>query len=408
MEIADQIVRELAIEHFFNIQLVGEHVIEINPRISTIVYQEDLNLPYLGVKRALGEISDDELAGCARGSGRAGRPALLRPGRVGRPGRRLPRARAWLSAHCGSRTARSTRPGSRGRTCRRCAGAASTRGSSSSSATGSTPRPTGRSTRQEQSVAQPAGAAGGGARAPAAADRRLPLLLRPHARPEAVQFPLLRAARKKSVMHYLGSDIRGKTPEQLAYGKQADAQVVGSYDAIRWVPEAEVIPPGVDLARIAAGAAVRPRPAGDRPRALLAPAQGHRARDRGRRGARRRARDRRGPPPRRGPRALPGGRHRRRPAERRLVRPVRDRGDGARQAGRDLPARRGRPAHRGGVRHARPDRLRDRGDAPRDAPPARRRRGTPARLGAAWRAYVEQVHDLDRVADRLLDLYARL
>ena len=45
-------------------------------------------------------------------------------------------------------------------------------------------------------------------------------------------------------MHYLGSDIRGKTPEQLAYGKRADAEIVGSYDAIRWVPEAEVIPPG--------------------------------------------------------------------------------------------------------------------------------------------------------------------
>jgi glycosyltransferase involved in cell wall biosynthesis len=30
------------------------------------------------------------------------------------------------------------------------------------------------------------------------------------------------------------------------------------------------------------------------------------------------------------------------------------------------------------------------------------------RIGAASRAYVEQVHDLDRVADRLLDLYARL
>ena len=62
MRIADRIVAELEIEHFFNIQLVGEHVIEINPRISTIVYQEDLNLPYLGVKRALGEISAEELA----------------------------------------------------------------------------------------------------------------------------------------------------------------------------------------------------------------------------------------------------------------------------------------------------------------------------------------------------------
>jgi len=61
MEIADRIVREVAIEWFFNIQLVGDRVIEINPRISTVVYQEDLNLPWLGVKRALGEISDGEL-----------------------------------------------------------------------------------------------------------------------------------------------------------------------------------------------------------------------------------------------------------------------------------------------------------------------------------------------------------
>jgi len=73
MEIADRLVAELAIEHFFNIQLVGEHVIEINPRISTIVYQDDLNLAYLGIKRALGEISDEELVGL--------RPRV-RPGRA--------------------------------------------------------------------------------------------------------------------------------------------------------------------------------------------------------------------------------------------------------------------------------------------------------------------------------------
>jgi glycosyltransferase involved in cell wall biosynthesis len=68
--------------------------------------------------------------------------------------------------------------------------------------------------------------------------------------PQSLQFPLLRLARKKSVLHYLGSDIRGKAPEQLAWGRKAGAQVVGSYDAIRWVPQAEVIPPGVDLAGI--------------------------------------------------------------------------------------------------------------------------------------------------------------
>jgi hypothetical protein len=73
MALADRIVSELRIEWFFNIQLVGDHVIEVNPRISTVVYQEDLNLPYLGVKRALGELSDDELESL--------RP-LVRPGRT--------------------------------------------------------------------------------------------------------------------------------------------------------------------------------------------------------------------------------------------------------------------------------------------------------------------------------------
>ncbi len=60
--VAATIVAELGLDHFFNIQLVGERVIEVNPRISTIVYQEDLNLPWLGVKHALGEVSEEELA----------------------------------------------------------------------------------------------------------------------------------------------------------------------------------------------------------------------------------------------------------------------------------------------------------------------------------------------------------
>ena len=90
--------------------------------------------------------------------------------------------------------------------------------------------------------------------------------------PQSLQFPILRAARKKSVMHYLGSDIRGKTPEQLAYGKKADAEIVGSYDAIRWVPEAEVIPPGVDLAAIA------PAPPSERERPLIVHAPSSRRR----------------------------------------------------------------------------------------------------------------------------------
>ena len=90
--------------------------------------------------------------------------------------------------------------------------------------------------------------------------------------PQTLQFPILRALRKKSVMHYLGSDIRGKTPEQLAYGKKAGAEIVGSYDATRWVPEAEVIPPGIDLSRFT------PAPPSDRARPVIvhAPSSRHR------------------------------------------------------------------------------------------------------------------------------------
>jgi len=74
MEVAAKITAALELDHFFNIQLVGDAVIEINPRISTIVYQDDLNLPYLGLKHALGEVDDEELAAHA---------ARVRPTRKG-------------------------------------------------------------------------------------------------------------------------------------------------------------------------------------------------------------------------------------------------------------------------------------------------------------------------------------
>jgi glycosyltransferase involved in cell wall biosynthesis len=68
--------------------------------------------------------------------------------------------------------------------------------------------------------------------------------------PKRAQFPILRATHRKSVFHFLGSDIRGKTRQELAYAGKADARIVGSYDAIRWVPDGEVVPPGVDLAKL--------------------------------------------------------------------------------------------------------------------------------------------------------------
>jgi glycosyltransferase involved in cell wall biosynthesis len=85
--------------------------------------------------------------------------------------------------------------------------------------------------------------------------------------PKSVQFPILKLARKKSVFHFLGSDIRGKTPEQLAYGRRADAQIVGSYDAIRWIPDAYVVPPGIDLSHYRRA----PAPDNERVRVVHAP-----------------------------------------------------------------------------------------------------------------------------------------
>jgi glycosyltransferase involved in cell wall biosynthesis len=90
--------------------------------------------------------------------------------------------------------------------------------------------------------------------------------------PKSLQFPILRALRKKCVLHYLGSDIRGKQRHELAYGRRADAQVVGSYDAIRWVPEAEVVPPGIELADY------EPAQPSDAPRPVVVHAPSNRAR----------------------------------------------------------------------------------------------------------------------------------
>jgi glycosyltransferase involved in cell wall biosynthesis len=226
--------------------------------------------------------------------------------------------------------------------------------------------------------------------------------------PQTVQFPLLRALRKKSVLHYLGSDIRGKSPDELAYGRKADAQIVGSYDAIRWVPEAEVIPPGVDLALI------EPAPPSDRPRPLIVHAPSSRRR--------------------KGTDAviaacegldadldLVEGLHHEAAFERyRAADIVVDQLNAGWYGLFAIEALAlGKPVvtflHEDAVRRteqafdtrvpivsATAETLRER-LTPLVASPAERRR-----VGVASRAYAEHVHDLERVTDRLLDLYARL
>jgi glycosyltransferase involved in cell wall biosynthesis len=226
--------------------------------------------------------------------------------------------------------------------------------------------------------------------------------------PKSLQFPLLRAFRKRSLYHYLGSDIRGRTPDELSYGRRADAQVVGSYDAVRWVPDAEVIPPGLDLASYS------PVPPSDRERPLVV----HAPSDRIRKGTEHVVRaceelgveldvvER-----------LPHQEARARYEQADIV--VEQLNAGwhgvfaleAMALGKpvvtylkDDVVQRTEEAY--GIRvpivsatkETLAERLR-----PLVASPAERRR-----IGAESRAYVERVHDIDKVADRLLELYSRL
>jgi glycosyltransferase involved in cell wall biosynthesis len=226
--------------------------------------------------------------------------------------------------------------------------------------------------------------------------------------PKSLQFPILRALRKRSVYHFLGSDIRGRTPDELAYGRRAGAQIVGSYDAARWVPEAHVVPPGLDLH------AYEPAPPSDSPRPVVLHAPSNRAKK--------------------------GTEHviaacATLPVELELVEGVRH--DEARERYRraDIVVDQlnagwyglfaieamalGKPV----VSFLHDEARRRTGEAfGLDVPIVQATRetladalrplvDTPAerrRLGAAGRAYVERVHDADAVADRLLDIYAQL
>ena len=62
VEVARHICRALRLDWFVNIQFKGDRLLEVNPRVSTFVYQEDFILPYLGIKYALGELDAASVA----------------------------------------------------------------------------------------------------------------------------------------------------------------------------------------------------------------------------------------------------------------------------------------------------------------------------------------------------------
>ena len=212
--------------------------------------------------------------------------------------------------------------------------------------------------------------------------------------PKFAQFPLLWAMRKPTVMHFLGSDIRGRPPSDLKWARRAGAAVVGSYDAIRWIPGRARDPTGIDVS------AIEPAPpvARERPVVLHAPS----------------SRSRKGTEE-----VVAAAKKLGLNLE--LVEGVDHREAFERYRAADLVVDQlnagwygmfaieamalGKPVvtflheeavapHRGGLRCRGADRARDEGDARRRARRAARR--SPAelrRIGAASRAYVERVHD---------------
>jgi carbamoyl-phosphate synthase large subunit len=56
VELTRRVVRHLELDYFQSVQWIGGKLLEINPRVSTFVYQEDFIIPYLGIRHALGEL----------------------------------------------------------------------------------------------------------------------------------------------------------------------------------------------------------------------------------------------------------------------------------------------------------------------------------------------------------------
>lgn len=60
------IIKKIPLDYNISIQFIDEKIIEINPRTSTFIFQEDLNEPWLAIKLALGIISPQEVKACQK------------------------------------------------------------------------------------------------------------------------------------------------------------------------------------------------------------------------------------------------------------------------------------------------------------------------------------------------------
>lgn len=56
-----RILKAIPLSYCLNFQFIADKLIEINARVSTFIYQENLIAPYLAIKLAIGEMTEDEI-----------------------------------------------------------------------------------------------------------------------------------------------------------------------------------------------------------------------------------------------------------------------------------------------------------------------------------------------------------
>jgi len=61
VEMCKKITKELGLKYCNGIQFKGNKVIEVNPRLSTYIYDKDFCEPYIAIKMLLGELTNDEV-----------------------------------------------------------------------------------------------------------------------------------------------------------------------------------------------------------------------------------------------------------------------------------------------------------------------------------------------------------
>ena len=61
VESTKYIVEKLKLDWILNVQFIGDYLIELNPRISTQMFTEEVNIPYLAIKLILDEITEDDI-----------------------------------------------------------------------------------------------------------------------------------------------------------------------------------------------------------------------------------------------------------------------------------------------------------------------------------------------------------